>query len=139
MNPPRTVDKTAIRVHSSRAVRLLLLSLGSLFVLLGLIGAVLPVLPTTPFLLLAAACYARASRRFHGWLQEHPLFGPTLQNWQRHRSLPRRTKRRAVLLLACSIGFSILIVSHLYLRLFLLALGMTLAIFLLRLPSIEEE
>ncbi len=126
------------RPHPSAAVRLILFSLGSLFVLLGFAGVVLPVLPTTPFLLLAAACYARASTRFHRWLHEHPLFGPTLESWRRHRSLPPRTKRRAVLLLACSIGFSIVIVPHLHLRLFLFALGVALAVFLLRLPQIEE-
>ncbi|MQY69713.1 MAG: DUF454 family protein, partial [Firmicutes bacterium] len=52
---------------SSGLVRRLWIGLGTFFVVLGIIGIFLPLLPTTPFLLLAAACYARGSRRFYDW------------------------------------------------------------------------
>lgn len=88
-------------------VRLLYAGMGTLFVLLGGLGVFLPVLPTTPFLLLAAACYARSSRRVYRWLLQHPHFGPLIGEWREHRSMPYRAKRKALLLIALSFGVSI--------------------------------
>ena len=69
---------------------------GGLFLGLGLLGVVLPVLPTTPFLLLAAACFARSSPRLHRWLLDHPVFGPPIRNWEENGAISRRAKRLAV-------------------------------------------
>lgn len=88
-------------------VRLLFAGLGTLFVLLGALGLFLPVLPTTPLLLLAAACYARSSRRIYSWLLQHRRFGPLIREWREHRSMPYRAKRTALLLIALSFGISI--------------------------------
>lgn len=87
-------------------VRLLFAGLGTLFMVLGFLGVFLPVLPTTPFLLLAAACYARASRRIFDWLLGHPRFGPLIREWREHRSMPYRAKRTALLLIALSFAVS---------------------------------
>ena len=65
-----------------RLMRGVYLALGIGFVALGFIGAFLPVLPTTPFLVLAAACFARSSPRLENWLLQHPQFGPLLRNWR---------------------------------------------------------
>jgi uncharacterized protein len=117
-------------------LRWLLLLLGLLFTAVGLAGAILPLLPTTPFLLLAAGCFARSSRRCHCWLLEHPLFGPTIRQWQEERTLPRRSKYLAVVLLILSLGSSVLwFVHHPYLKILLLLLGLSLTVFLLRLPE----
>jgi len=70
-------------------------TLGVSFVAIGLVGAVLPVLPTTPFLILAAACFARSSPRLEAWLLHHRRFGPLLRDWRRHQVIPRRAKRLA--------------------------------------------
>ena len=69
----------------------------------GIAGAVLPLVPTTPFLLLAAYAFARSSPRFHGWLVNHPRFGPLIQNWQRHGSIAPRAKRLAMAVMAATL------------------------------------
>lgn len=72
--------------------RLVFGGLGCLFVALGVIGAFLPVMPTTPFLIVAAGCFARSSPRLEAWLLDHPRFGPTLRAWRERGAIPRRVK-----------------------------------------------
>jgi uncharacterized protein len=93
---PTPQPPSAAALHRSRVVRILLWITGSLSLVLGLIGVLLPGLPTTPFILLAAACYARASPRLHQRLLNHRWLGPMLRDWERDRSLTRRTKTVAV-------------------------------------------
>lgn len=83
--------------------RLLLLATGWLAVAMAALGALLPLLPTTPFALLAAACFARSSPRWHAWLLSTPLLGPALSDWQAGRGIPRRAKLAALVLLWPSI------------------------------------
>lgn len=91
---------------SSRTVRWLLWLAGTVSLALGLIGVVLPGLPTTPFVLLAAACYAKASPRLHGWLINHRLLGSMVRDWEQHRSLTRRTKAVAIGSMVVMVGLS---------------------------------
>jgi uncharacterized membrane protein YbaN (DUF454 family) len=91
---------------SSRSVRWLLWLAGTVSLVLGLIGVVLPGLPTTPFVLLAAACYAKASPRLHGWLLNHRILGPMVRDWEQHRSLTRRSKTVAITSMVAMVGLS---------------------------------
>jgi uncharacterized membrane protein YbaN (DUF454 family) len=84
-------------------IRLLLLAVGWLAVALGLLGVLLPLLPTTPFALLAAACFARSSARWQRWLLAMPVLGPALADWQAGRGVPLRAKLVAVALMWPSI------------------------------------
>lgn len=86
-------------------MRSVYLVLGLLAVGLGFLGLFLPVLPTTPFLLVAVACFARSSSRLERWLLEHPRFGPTLRDWRERGAIPRRVKATA--LAGTSLGFSL--------------------------------
>lgn len=85
-----------MRSHRERVLRALFVALGALSLLLGIVGIFLPVLPTTPFVLLAAACFARGSERFHARLLAHPRLGPLVHDWQQHHSVPLRAKWLAI-------------------------------------------
>lgn len=67
-------------------LRALLLTGGTISVGLAIAGAVLPLVPATPFLLIAAYCYARSSERAHRWLMTHRIMGPYISNFQQGRS-----------------------------------------------------
>src|SRR5688572_22134872 len=92
------------RMHGPR--RWLSVLLGLFFVGLGAAGIVVPVLPTTPFLILASACFVRSSPRLNAWLLRSRLFGPMLRQWQEQGRVQRRVKYAAagVLLLAVSLS-----------------------------------
>lgn len=120
----------------SRLVRGLLWLAGSVSLLLGAIGVVLPGLPTTPFVLLAAACYAKASPRLHAALLQHRLTGPLLRDWEQHRSLTRRTKTIAVVSMLVMVSFSIWSFRHRWIaQAVLVLLGAIGAWVVLRIPT----
>ena len=74
--------------------------------MLGLLGAVLPGLPTTPFVLLAAACFAKASPRLHRWLLQQRWLGPMVRDWEAHHSMPLRIKWLASGMMTLMVGVS---------------------------------
>jgi uncharacterized membrane protein YbaN (DUF454 family) len=115
--------------------RAALLVIGTVALVLGVVGIVLPVLPTTPFLLLAAACYARSSARLYRWLLGQPSLGPIIIQWRASRSLPPGVKARALLVVALTFIVSVLLVDAILLQLALVATGLTLGLFLYRLPT----
>lgn len=119
--------------------RYLLITLGWLAVVLATLGVVLPLLPTTPFLLLAAWCFARSSPRFHHWLLHRSVFGRYLRHWQQHRAMPPGAKGRAILFILLTFAFSLWMVKILWVRLLLLAILCCLLIFMIRLPVVDEE
>ena len=134
--PPDEPARDGVREHASPLVRGVLLAAGMLFVALGVIGVFVPLLPTTPFMLLAAACFARSSRRFHDWLLANRTFGPLIYEWRRYRSIPYRTKIMAIALMACTLLASIVFfVKPAWLRVALALFGLALAVWLYRIPS----
>lgn len=90
-------------------MRALWLGLGLLAVALGVVGLVLPVLPTTPFMLLAAGCFAKSSPRLHEWLITHRIFGPPLRNWAERGAIAPGAKRAAALAMGAVFAVSLLL------------------------------
>jgi len=111
---------------------------GSLAVGLGTLGVFLPLLPTTPFLLLAAWCYARGSRRFHTWLLGIRWCGAYIRAWQERRGVPMRFKVLAIVALWVSISSSaLLVVNAWWLRGVLWAIAVGVTVHLVKLPTLR--
>ncbi|WNC69228.1 YbaN family protein [Thalassotalea nanhaiensis] len=122
--------------------RFLYLAVGFGFVALAIIGIVLPVLPTTPFLLVAAACFAKSSTRCHKWLINNKLFGPIIHNWQKNRCIPKKAKSIAVLSIVIFGSFSVfLAVPNIYGKLatsILLAIGLYVVLSIKTCPNLKK-
>jgi uncharacterized membrane protein YbaN (DUF454 family) len=78
--------------------------LGVLMVILGIIGIFVPLMPTTTFLILAAWCFARSSRRAEAWILNHPKFGPPILAWRENRAIARRYKAMSIGGMAIGMG-----------------------------------
>ena len=119
-------------------LRAAILGVGVVCLGLACLGFVLPGLPGTPFLLLAAACFARSSPRLYNWLLANRFFGPLIKNWEESRSIPRRVKRVAIAMVIVAAACSLYAVKDLRFGLLLLAvLSIPLAI-LVRLKETES-
>lgn len=124
--------------RSSGPLRWVLLALGVVFTGLAAAGAVLPLLPTTPFLLLALACFARSSPALHRRLLANRIFGPFLTQWQRDRSVTRGTKIKAYAVVIATFGVSIFLVEATWQRILLGVLMLALLGFLAHLPTTRD-
>src|SRR3989304_5914014 len=79
---------------------------GTISLGLGALGLFLPILPTTPFLLLAAACYYKGSERMHRWLLNNKLFGSYIRNYRDGRGIALKAKVITLCLLWITICYS---------------------------------
>jgi len=121
--------------------RRLLIGAGTLSTGIGIIGAFIPILPTTPFLLLAAACYTRSSERFYQGLINNRIFGAYVRNYIEGRGMPIRMKILTILLLWLTIGLSIIFgVQNIVVRIVLIciAVGVTAHISLIKKRKVED-
>ena len=91
-NPISSPQSPKYDLHVNPLLRWVFFIMGFVFVGLGILGVILPGVPTTVFILLAGYCWARSSRRFHGYLMGHKLFGKMLSDWEERRAIPRFAK-----------------------------------------------
>ena len=118
----------------------LLIAAGCTSLSLGVIGIFVPLLPTTPFLLLASACFLRSSQRLHTWLIHHKLFGNYIRCYQQFGAISLRAKVLTVTLLWVFIGYSaVFVVSALWIRLLLAIIAIAVTVHILRLRTVTKE
>ena len=118
-------------IISNKAFRYMLIIAGTIFLGFGVIGIFLPILPTTPFLLLAAACYARSSQRFYNWLMNNKWFGNYIKNYHEGRGVPLKFKIFTITLLWLTILTSIyFVINNFWIEIILImiAIGVTIHI-----------
>lgn len=117
-------------------LRWLLVAIGWVAVVAGVIGLFLPLVPTVPLLLLAAACFARSSERFHSWLVEHDHLGPLVRDYLSGKCIPQKAKWMAVGMVWVTVPTSaFLFVPVFWVKLLLLAIAAGVTMYLFRLPT----
>jgi len=127
---------------TARVGRQALFVAGSVALVLGIIGVFVPLLPTTPFLLLAAACFIRSSPRAYRWLMGNRLLGGYIRGYRSGAGIPLRVKVFTLSLLWLTIGYSALyVVQNTWIRvgLGLIAVAVTAHIVSIRTASSQPS
>jgi uncharacterized membrane protein YbaN (DUF454 family) len=119
-------------------MKALLNLIGVMALLLALAGLFLPLLPTTPFLLLASACFARGSARMQRWLTSNRLFGKQLRQFEETRAVPARAKASAIVFLWLSAAISMLALEAMPLRALLAVVVIGVTSYLLSLKTVPQ-
>ncbi|TRO47176.1 DUF454 domain-containing protein [Candidatus Bathyarchaeota archaeon] len=137
---------TKFKEQGRKLVRTLWFIAGTICVVLGAIGMVLPILPTTPFLLAAAACYYKSSKKMHNWLLNNRWFGEYIRNYTEGKGLSKKTKITALTVLWTTISLSTVFMLQrllppmlvLPLQLVMIAVAVAVSIHILRLPTFKK-
>lgn len=134
-NPPIKASKH--QVHTNRMVRWMFFVLGFVFLGLGILGVILPGVPTTVFILLAGYSWAKSSKRFHGYLLRHKIFGKMLTDWEERRAMPRFAKYLAwgMMTASCVLMFITLPTDRIWLAVVMSVLCVAAAVWMARLPD----
>ena len=111
------------------------ISLGWLCVGLGFVGIFVPGIPTTIFLIIALWAFTKSSEKLRHWLLNHKRFGPILNNWQEHKVVPRRAKILMVVLMSLAVILFYYSLQSLILTIGLIILLVSVAIYVISLPS----
>lgn len=131
-------NKADIKVSRSPVVRLLLVCIGWLAVALGVLGIFLPLLPTTPFLLLAAACFVRSSPAFYRWLLGHPRLGKYIHYYLSGAGMPMKAKIYTLILIWASMLLSAFVLTDSWIpKVILPLIGLAVSLYILRLPTLN--
>lgn len=119
--------------------RHLLFAIGWISLVLGIIGIFLPILPTTPFVLLAAACFMRSSERWYLWLTNHPRYGTYIKSYLENKGIPLKAKLLAMFMMWTSFLITIFVITDSpIVKVILPTIGVGVSWYLLKQPNYEE-
>ena len=87
-------------------MKILYLAIGFITLALGCVGVVLPILPTTPFLLVAAFCFARSSEKLNDWFKGTSLYKKNLDSFAKGKGMTVKTKARILITVTLLLAFA---------------------------------
>lgn len=103
-------------------MKIIYFTIACIATVIGAIGVILPILPTTPFLLLAAYCFAKSSKRFHTWFTHTKLYQNHLESFVENRSMSLRTKVSLLAFASTMLFIAMYFMTNVWLRLFIICL-----------------
>jgi len=122
-----------VKEHTKRA---LFLFLGWLSIAVGIAGIFLPIIPTTPLAILAAWFFSRSSVRWHTWLLQHRIFGPTIATWEAHGVISQKAKILATTMMVILFSYTLIFVHvSIYIKSVISLIGLCVLIFIWTRPS----
>jgi len=133
-------EKKGMIENSSPIIKILLKIVGTIFVGLAILGIFLPLLPTTPFLILAAICYAKSSSKLYNWLLNNKYLGAYIRNYYEGKGIPLATKILTIIFLILTIGYtSIFTISVWWARICLWLIAVGVSIHILSFPTLKNK
>jgi uncharacterized membrane protein YbaN (DUF454 family) len=115
-----------------------LIAIGTISIALAFLGILLPILPTTPFLLLAAACYIRSSPRFYCRLINNRFCGKYIKNYREKKGIPQKVKIYIISLLWITIlASAIFAVDLLAIRILLILIAVGVTVHILKIKTLK--
>jgi len=112
--------------------------LGGVLVAIGAVGVILPLLPTTPFIIIAAVCFGKSSKRTKDWLSKNRYFGNYIENYENKRGMPIDVKRNSLIFLWISLIISAIIINKLIMVVVFFIVGIGVSIHILLLKTKKE-
>ena len=106
--------------------------------IMAYIGVVTPGIPFSIFLVGAAYCFARSSKKMEDWIYNHRHFGPFLVNWENKRIFPQKAKYAMMAVMTSSVivmYFTVPLTAVIYSATFMILV----AIWAWRYPSSIDE
>ncbi|WP_180994262.1 YbaN family protein [Bacillus sp. Marseille-P3661] len=118
--------------------KFLLLTVGCISIILGLVGILLPLIPTTPFLLLAAACFVRSSPRLYERLMKSKVLGPYIESFRSGEGLPVKSKIKIIVLFLITISYSIYVVKPIAVKIVLMFIALAITAFIIGIKTKKQ-
>jgi uncharacterized membrane protein YbaN (DUF454 family) len=114
-------------------------ALGIICVGMAYVGVIVPGIPFSIFLVCAAYCFSKSSKRMHDWLYSHPLFGEFLTNWEEKRIFPTNMKYVMVLMMTSTVIITHLVTGNIFAVFYSSTAMILVAIWAWRFPGSNEE
>ena len=118
---------------------ILLTTLGLASLGLGAVGIAIPVLPTTPFVLLAAACFSASSERLHAWLSRSRFFGPYIEHYRTGRGIKPSLKITSIAILWAGLIISMIFARAIWAYIVLGVVGAGVTAHLLTIKTMQKN